>query len=90
MESTGELQKYWKQFEEADDRARDEAKKIERERRKLELGSDYESDAEDDEEVEDEDEESGQQEGSQILSVSCGSTTWFASRMRRPPISLCT
>ena len=64
VETSGELQKYWKLFEEADDRAREEAKKIERERRKLEMGSDYESEGE---EYDDEDSED-QDEGSQMLS----------------------
>jgi len=67
VESIGELQKYWKQFEEVDERARDESKKIERERRKLEMGSDYESEPE---EYDDEEEDSGaQEEGSQVLTV---------------------
>ena len=69
-ESTGELQKYWKQFEATDDRARDETKKIERERKKLEMGSDYESEGED---YDEEGEESGEpEEASQVLSVRKG------------------
>lgn len=64
MDETGELQKYWKHFEETDERAREEGKKIERERKKLELGSDYESDPE---EYDGEDSQDG---GSQMLAVS--------------------
>lgn len=63
-EEIGEIQKYWKHFEETDERAREEGKRIEREKKKLELGSDYES------EPEEYDDEESQDEHSQILSVS--------------------
>ena len=86
-EANKELAKYWKQVEEVNENARNETKKIEKERKKLEMGSDYESEPEefeDDEEEEDENGGAGEaEEGSQLLTVSLHNR--IHSLMRRRP-----
>ena len=43
VQKSGELAKYWKLIEDKSEEARKEARRVDKERKKLEMGSDYES-----------------------------------------------
>ncbi len=43
IQQSGELERYWKVVEKQNDEARRAARRLEKERRRLEMGSDYES-----------------------------------------------
>ena len=66
LQESDELQKYWKRIEDIDEHVRDERKKIDTERKKLELGSDYKSELDDDTSNNNEEPKS---EDSQVLEV---------------------
>lgn len=46
IQANGELQNYWQAVEKQNDDARKAARKVEKERKRLELGSDYQSSSE--------------------------------------------
>ena len=48
MQESGELERYWNIVEKENDEARKAARKLEKERRRLEMGSDYEMSADED------------------------------------------
>ena len=53
IQESGELERYWNIVEKENDEARKAARKLEKERRRLEMGSDYEMSADDDDDEED-------------------------------------
>ena len=50
IQESGELERYWNIVEKENDEARKAARKLEKERRRLEMGSDYEMSADEDDE----------------------------------------
>ena len=53
INENGELEKYWAVVEKKNEEARKAARRLEKDRRRLEMGSDYESSAEEDENEDD-------------------------------------
>ena len=52
IQTSGELDRYWKVVEKQNDEARRAARRLEKERRRLEMGSDYESSGNEEQEYE--------------------------------------
>ena len=61
IQESGELERYWNIVEKENEEARKAARKLEKERRRLEMGSDYEMSAD-----EDEDEDGSNVNGSSV------------------------